>query len=40
MVFREGKYGKFYGCSKYGSETSCNGTLQIKDIPVRKMNYN
>lgn len=24
MVEREGKYGKFYGCSKYGS-TKCNG---------------
>jgi len=36
MILREGKFGKFYGCSKYGySETSCNRTLQLKDIPVK-----
>ncbi|MBE9468339.1 MAG: hypothetical protein IMY72_08475 [Bacteroidetes bacterium] len=28
----------FYGCSKYGwdKKTSCDGTLQLKDIPVNK----
>lgn len=36
MVLRDGKYGNFYGCSKYGySASSCDGTLQLKDIPVR-----
>lgn len=41
MVLRNGKYGKFYGCSKFGSsETSCNGTLQLKEIPVRNETKN
>lgn len=34
MVLRKGKYGEFYGCSKYGwdKESSCDGTIQLKDI--------
>ncbi len=37
MILREGKYGKFYGCSKYGySDTSCDGKVKIKDLPPSK----
>ena len=42
MVLKDGKFGKFYGCSKYSwnKETSCDGTLQLKDIPVRNETKN
>lgn len=38
MVLRKGKFGEFYGCSKYGwdKESSCDGTLQLKDIKPTK----
>lgn len=38
MVLRNGKYGEFYGCSKFGrnKESSCDGTLQLKDIKPTK----
>ncbi len=37
MVLRKGKFGEFYGCSKYGwKESSCDGTLQLQDIKPTK----
>lgn len=35
MVPREGKYGPFYGCSKYG-ETKCSGIVPMKKQPQGK----